>query len=129
MKFLIAVCFLVCGLSHRTYAQASRDCVARMAASEGGRTSTGRSTIIEAAKLQPESQMPGLPAGEPSRFVVSVVVDTVGRADSTTIQLPVELDAFSANAIRTVVPTWRFVPARIGACPVKQVVKLTFTRK
>ena len=126
MKFLALVCFL--GFSLTAQAQAP-DCVARMAASDGGRTPTGRSTIVESAKLQPDNRMPGLPAGEPNRFIVSVLVDTVGRADSTTIQLPVELDTFSANAIRNVLPTWRFVPARIGVCPVKQVLKLTFTRK
>jgi hypothetical protein len=126
MKFLPLVCFF--GFSMTAHAQ-SRDCVARMAASDGGRTSTGRSTIIEAAKLQPDSRLPGLPAGEPSRFVVSVDVDTLGRADSTTVQFPPDLDAFAINAIRNVLPGWRFTPARIGACPVKQVVKLTFTRK
>lgn len=125
MKFFALVCVL--GFSLTAQAQA-RDCVARMAASEGGRTSTGRSTIIEAVKLQPDNQMPGLPAGEPSRFVVSVDVDSLGHADSTTIQFPPDLDAFAINSIRNVLPGWRFIPARIGACPVKQVVKLTFTR-
>ena len=126
MKFLALVCFL--GFSLTAQAQA-RDCIARVAASDSGRTSTGRSTVIEAAKLQPDSRMPGLPAGEPSHFVVSVDVDTLGRADSTTVQFPADLDAFAINAIRNVLPGWRFIPARIGACPVKQVVKLTFTRK
>jgi hypothetical protein len=126
MKSLALVCFL--GFSFTAQAQ-TPDCVARMAASDGGRTPTGRSTTIESVKLQPGNQMPGLPAGEPSRFVVSVLVDTLGRADSTTIQLPAGLDSFSVNAIRNVLPTWRFIPAQLGKCPVKQVLKLTFTRK
>jgi len=126
MKSLALVCFL--GFSLTAQAQA-RDCVASVAASEGGRTSTGRSTIIEAVKLQPDNRMPGLPKGEPSQFVVSVDVDTLGRADSTTIQFPPDLDAFAVNAIRNVLPGWRFIPARLGGCPVKQVVRLSFTRK
>jgi hypothetical protein len=126
MKFLALVCFL--GFSLTAQAQ-TRDCVARMAASEGGRTSTGRSTIIEAVKLQPDNQLPGLPKGEPSQFVVLVDVDTLGRADSTTIQFPADLDAFAVNAIRNVLPGWHFIPARLGGCPVKQVVRLSFTRK
>ncbi|MFN2601467.1 MAG: hypothetical protein ABR582_01790 [Gemmatimonadaceae bacterium] len=126
MKSLALVCFF--GFSLTAQAQ-SRDCVAKVAASEGGRTSTGRSTIIEPARLQPDNQMPGLVRGEPSHFVVSVVVDTVGRADSTTIQFPPELDAFAVNAIRNAIPGWRFTPAKLGGCPVKQVVRLSFTRK
>jgi hypothetical protein len=132
MKFLkTVVCFLVCGVfslpahSQATPRAASLDCVDRMATVEGNRSSTS----IDVVKLQPGNRMPGLAPGEPSRFVVSVVVDTVGRADSATIQLPAGLDSISGNAIRSVLPAWRFIPARLGGCSVKQVVRLTFTRK
>ena len=131
MKFLAVVCLLVCGgFSLPAHSQApprkaSLDCADRMAAVEGNRSST----TIDVVKLQPGNRMPGLPPGEPSRFVVSVVVDTMGRADSTTIQLPAGLDSLSVYAIRTVLPAWRFVPARIYGCPLKQVVRLTFSRK
>jgi hypothetical protein len=129
MRFFIALCFLASvALSRPAHAQAARrdsaDCVARLAASEGGKT-----TAIDAARLLADNKMPGLPRGEPSRFVVSVVVDALGRADSTTIQLPSELDSYSANVIRAVVPGWRFSPARIGTCPVRQVVRLTLQRQ
>jgi len=126
MKFLALICFL--GFSLTAQGQ-GRDCVARVAASDGGRTSTGRSTIIEPARLQADNRMPGLVMGEPKQFVVSVEVDSLGRADSTTIQLPANLDAFASNAIRNAVPGWRFVPAKLAGCPVKQVVRLSFTRK
>lgn len=127
MKILAAVIFLALssGANAQTGAKDSRDCVARMAAATIG----GPTTTIESVKIQPGNRMPGLPPGEPSRFVVSVLVDTAGRADTTVIQLPPELDAFSANAIRTVLPSWSFVPAHVGSCPIKQVVKLTFSRK
>lgn len=126
MKFLALACFL--GFSLAAQAQ-TRDCVARVASSDGGRTSTGRSTVIEAVKLQPDNRMPGLPKGEPSQFVVSVVVDSTGHADSTTIQIPAGLDSFSENAIRGAIPGWRFIPARVGGCPVRQLLKMTFTRQ
>lgn len=73
--------------------------------------------------------MPQLAAGEPAKFQVSVLIDTTGRADSTTIQLPAGLDEFSSNSIRKVLPDWRFIPATVGTCPVRQVLKLTFLRK
>ena len=131
MKSLTVACFLVCvGFSLPAHSQATPraaplDCVERMARVEGNRSST----TIDVVKLQPGNRMPGLPPGEPSRFVVSVVVDTVGRADSTTIQLPAGLDSLSVNAIRSVIPAWHFIPARIYGCPIKQVVRLTFSRK
>jgi hypothetical protein len=59
----------------------------------------------------------------------AVGLEAVGRADSTTIQLPAGLDYLSVNAIRSVLPAWRFIPAYLGGCAVKQVVRLTFSRK
>jgi quercetin dioxygenase-like cupin family protein len=99
------------------------DCVARMAAVPGG-----GSTTIYAARVQPGNPMPGLPPGGPRSFAVSVVVDTLGRADPATLKVPADLDSTSVNAIRTVLPAWQFSPARLGTCPVKQVVRLTFSR-
>ena len=108
-----------------TSARNSPDCVTRAAAAGSG----GKTTTIESVKVPAGNPMPGLAAGEPNKFFVSVLVDITGRPDSTTIQLPAELDSYSANSIRSVLPAWRFIPAQVGACPVPQVVKLTFTRK
>lgn len=91
--------------------------------------SNPRTTPIESVKLPAGNPMPQLAAGEPAKFQVSVLVDTTGRADSTTIQLPAGLDDYSANSIRKVLPSWSFIPAMVGACPVRQVLKLTFSRK
>jgi hypothetical protein len=99
------------------------DCVARAAAISGGGTTT-----LESAKLQPGNPMPALPVREPRRFVVSVVVDTVGRAQPATLEVPLGLDSATIAAVRAVLPAWRFSPARVGTCPVKQVVRLTFSR-
>jgi hypothetical protein len=91
--------------------------------------SNPRTTPIESVKLPAGNPMPPIAPGEPQKFVVSVLVDTTGRADSATIQLPAGLDDYSANSIRKVLPGWRFIPAMVGACPVRQVLKLTFSRK
>lgn len=101
----------------------SLDCVSRRAADSRNGT-----TMFDAAKL--ESGIPGaaLPIREPHRFTVSIVVDTVGHADPATLQVPEDVDSGTADVLRTVLPAWRFSPARLGGCPVKQVVRLTFSR-
>jgi hypothetical protein len=87
----------------------------------------GTSTITTAG-LQSGNPMPAFPPGGLRRFVVSVVVDTEGRADPATLQTPADLEPAAVNAIREVLPEWRFSPARVSGCPVKQVVRLTFSR-
>jgi hypothetical protein len=102
---------------------ASPDCAARMAPVPGNRT-----TIIDAARLQSGNPMPALAAGEPSSFAVSVVVDTFGRTEPATLKMPAGLDSGTVAAIRAVLPAWQFSPARLSGCPIKQVVRLTFSR-
>jgi hypothetical protein len=109
--------------SARVAPAASLDCVARMAAVPGNGTTT-----IDAARLLPGTPMPALAAGEPHSFAVSVVVDTLGRADPATLVAPAGLDPATVDAVRTVLPAWRFSPARLSGCPIKQVVRLTFSR-
>lgn len=99
------------------------DCLARMAAVPGRGTST-----IEPARLQSSNPMPAFQPGGLRQFVASVVVDTTGRAEPATVKGPAELDSTAVNAIRTVISEWRFSPARVAGCPVKQVVRMTFTR-
>lgn len=98
------------------------DCIGRMANTPGRGSST-----IETAKLLPGNPMPGFLPTAPRRIVISVVVDTAGRAEPATLQVPAELDTAGINGLRTVLPSWRFVPARVSGCPVKQVVKVVFT--
>lgn len=134
MKLPVLVCFLACaGLSRPADAQApgspanigrtGADCLARMAALPGRGTST-----IEPARLRASDPMPAFQPGGLRRFVASVVVDTAGRAEPATVRGPAELDSTAVNAIRTVIPEWRFSPARVAGCPVRQVVRMTFTR-
>ena len=103
-------------------AEGGGDCISRMANTPGRGTST-----IESAKLLPGNPMSGFLPSAPRRIVISVVVDTAGRADPATLQVPAELDTAGINGLRAVLPLWRFVPARVSGCPVKQVVKVTFT--
>jgi hypothetical protein len=104
-------------------ATTTADCIARAARVPGSGT-----TAIESAKLVPGNSMPRLPVREPRRFVVSVLVDTAGRADPATLDVPTTLDSESIEAVRAVLPGWQFSPARIGACPIRQVVRLTLSR-
>jgi beta-alanine degradation protein BauB len=99
------------------------DCLARMAQVPGRGTST-----IQPARLQSSTPMPAFLPGGLRQFVASVVVDTTGRAEPATVKGPAELDSTAVNAIRAVIPEWRFSPARVAGCPVKQVVRMTFTR-
>jgi quercetin dioxygenase-like cupin family protein len=98
------------------------DCISRMANTPGRGTS-----MIETAKLLPGNPMSGFLPSAPRRIVISVVVDSAGRADPATLQVPAELDTAGINGLRTVLPSWRFVPARVSGCAVKQVVRITFT--
>lgn len=134
MRLLTVVCFLACGgLSHPAHAQAapgaassstaSLDCAERMAAIPGN----GSTTIVTAG-LRPGNTMPALPAGEPRRFTVFIVVDTVGRGDPATLEVPAGLDSATVDAVRIVLPAWHFSPARLSGCPIKQLVRLTFSR-
>ena len=143
MKLRVLMCLIACaGVSPAAQAQATdpvrvsapsaprlvaqagaQDCLARMAQIPGRGTST-----IEPARLRSSTPMPAFLPGGLRQFVASVVVDTAGRADPSTVKGPAELDSTAVNAIRAVIPEWRFAPARIAGCPVKQVVRMTFTR-
>ena len=100
-----------------------QDCISRVAATPGGGTSK-----IETVRLLPGNPMPGIQPAAPRRFAITVVVDTLGRADPATLQAPADLDSTSIKTIQSVLPGWRFSPARVSGCLVKQVTRVTFTR-
>lgn len=102
---------------------ASLDCVARMAADPRNGT-----TMLDPVRLQPGNPGAPLPVRDPHRFTVSVVVDTVGRADPATLEVPAGLDSVTVDVLRTTLQSWHFSPARLSGCPIKQVVRLTFSR-
>lgn len=120
----------VAAVSHTARAQttspkSSNDCIARQAAATTG----GVTTPIVSAKLPSGNPVIRLAPGEPRNFVVRMIVDTAGRPDSSTIELPAELDTASSNSIRRVLPGWRFIPAMVGSCPYRQVVNVRISRQ
>ena len=59
-------------------------------------------------------------------FSVYFVVDTTGRIDTTTIQVPPSVDRRFAKAVLDVLPRWHFVPAEIRGRRVRQLMEQPF---
>jgi TonB family protein len=59
-------------------------------------------------------------------FSVYFVVDTTGRIDSTTIQIPPSVDRRFAKAVTDVLVRWRFFPAEIRGRRVRQFMEQPF---
>ena len=68
--------------------------------------------------------------------IMRFIVDTLGRAEPASIHdlwpsdkprltgyLATYYDGF-VSAVKAVLPTWRFSPARLGSCPVRQIMEL-----
>jgi TonB family protein len=62
-------------------------------------------------------------------FSVYFVVDTTGRVDIGTIQVPLSVEPRFAQAVREVLIRWRFVPAEIRGHRVRQLMEQTFKFK
>jgi hypothetical protein len=116
-------------------------------------TTEGRRVRFAAFYLSAPMETPALPKlhqGQPrypffnqqnrvtGTLILQFVVDTNGRADSTTIhdlwtpgvpRLTGELDRYYRDFVRTT-STWvkhiHFYPARVGSCPVRQIVQFPF---
>jgi TonB family protein len=66
--------------------------------------------------------------GRGAELLVQFVVDSTGRAEPSTFRvLRNDGDADFERAVREVLPRWRFMPARLGGRPVRQLVQLPFT--
>lgn len=65
--------------------------------------------------------------GTPEKVTAQYVVDATGRVDMKTLRFPSDYvqHAFREE-IRRVLPSWRFTPARVGGCPVRQLVQQPF---
>lgn len=57
---------------------------------------------------------------------VDFVVDVTGRADPSTLRVVSYTHIDFANAVTDVVPKMKFIPARVGSCPVRMHVELPF---
>jgi TonB family protein len=62
-------------------------------------------------------------------FSVYFVVDTAGRVDTTTVQMPASVHPHFIQAVRDVLIRWRFVPAEIRGRRVRQLMEQTFKFK
>jgi hypothetical protein len=80
--------------------------------------------------LNPNVQVPWRPAGGiPSpgsrcyEALVEFVVDTTGKPESGTARVIRQNEPGFAKAVMSVLPDWRYQPARIGDQPVRQIVR------
>ena len=61
-----------------------------------------------------------------AQFSVYFVVDTTGRIDTTTIEVPPSVDRRFAQAVRDVLVRWHFLPAEIRGRRVRQLMEQPF---
>ena len=67
-----------------------------------------------------------LRSGRAGRVMAEFVVDTAGRAEMETFGMVFSSDALFTDAVRRAVHSARFIPARLGGRPVRQVVQMPF---
>lgn len=68
------------------------------------------------------------PRDAPRGTLVSFVVDTLGRPDSTTYRVIRDVEPGLAEEGRAVVGKWRYHPARVSGCVVPQLVQTPLER-
>lgn len=88
--------------------------------------------VDSVALRDPTSAAPAYPPrlqerGVEGTVVVRFVVDTTGRADPETFNLVKASHPLFGAAVRDAVPGMKFLPARMGAVKVRQLVELPFT--
>ena len=93
-------------------------------------------TYFEYQVEKPVMAVPGSPtprypdilksAGVEGEVVVSFVVDTTGRVDMSKVTILKSTHDLFAAAVRTALPTMRFLPAEVGGRKVKQLVQQPF---
>lgn len=59
-------------------------------------------------------------------FSIYFVVDTAGRIDPNSVQVPPSVHPSFAKAVRDVLPRWRFVPAEVRGRRVRQLMEQNF---
>ena len=61
-----------------------------------------------------------------ARFSVFFVVDTTGRIDPKTIEVPPSVEGGFAKAVREVLVLWHFFPAEVRGRRVRQLMEQPF---
>ena len=87
--------------------------------------------VDKSAALDGVNAKPAYPADMLRRmieasFSVYFVVDTTGRIDTSTIQIPPSVHPRFAQAVREVLVKWHFVPAEIRGRRVRQMMEQPF---
>ena len=93
-------------------------------------------TYFEYQVEKPVMQAPGSPtprypdilksAGVEGEVVVAFTVDTTGRADISTLKILKSTHELFAAAVKSAMPSMRFLPAEVGGKKVKQLVQQPF---
>lgn len=93
-------------------------------------------TYFEYQVEKPVMAVPGSPtprypdilksAGVEGEVVVAFVVDTTGRADVSSLKILKSTHELFSAAVRTALPSMRFLPAEVGGKKVKQLVQQPF---
>jgi TonB family protein len=106
---------------------------ARSASQQRARASSAFFTfeLDKLARLAPGNPQPQYPASLLSsrtagNVIVSIVVDTTGRADMTTFNVLESSHQLFSDAVREVLQSYRFIPAELGSRKVKSHVNLPF---
>lgn len=87
--------------------------------------------VEKPALMRPGTRAPVYPAllrgaGIEGTVLAQFVVDTLGRADMSTLQILQSEHAFFSSAVRRAIEQMRFLPAEIGERRVPQLVQQTF---
>lgn len=106
-------------------------CGARSGLSSGGRDIFTTETVDRAAMPRPGNPTPVYPpslrsADVEGSVVARFVVDTSGRAEPQSITFPEATHPLFAEAVRQSLLRSRYLPARIGSRPVRQLVEQRF---
>lgn len=90
--------------------------------------------VDSSAAFVADSSLPVRPAPDqraartnPSALLFTVVVDTLGVPELPTFKVLRMPSRARVNAVRAVLARWRFTPARVDGCPVRQLMELAVT--
>jgi protein TonB len=65
-------------------------------------------------------------SGVEGKLVATFIIDTTGRAEAASIRFAKDGNRMFEESVRSALATMRFIPARIGAAKVRQVVEMPF---
>ena len=100
----------------------------------GGRSRTSTSSITSGVTIGGTPTMPILGiAGSvpPAQLWAQFVVDSLGRVDTSTVQLPHEASRAAAASLRTMLTRIKFAPARDGERPICELqrIQVVFSKR